>query len=97
MLCLPRLHPRPKRRGFTRKSDKNSGNLIDESTTRLRAWIPRFAPDVDVALMNQWTELFYSKQMMYFYNKRAALCMNGRNDCSNIRGKNVFNAGLATQ
>jgi hypothetical protein len=76
---------------------KNSGHLIDESTTRLRAWIPRFAPDVDVALMNQWTELFYSKQMMYFYNKRAALCMNGRNDCSNIRGKNVFNAGLATQ
>ena len=76
---------------------KNSGHLIDESTTRLRAWIPRFAPDVDVALMNQWTELFYSKQMMYFYNKRAALCLNGRNDCSNIRGKNVFNAGLATQ
>ena len=76
---------------------KNSGHLIDESTTRLRAWIPRFAPDVDVALMNQWTELFYNKQMMYFYNKRAALCLNGRNDCSNIRGKNVFNAGLATQ
>jgi hypothetical protein len=22
---------------------------------------------------------------------------NGRNDCSSIRGKNVFNAGLATQ
>ena len=76
---------------------KNSGHLIDESTTRLRAWIPRFAPDVDVALMNQWTELFYNKQMMYFYNKRAALCLNGRNDCSNIRGKNVFNDGLATQ
>jgi hypothetical protein len=76
---------------------KNSGHLIDESTARLRAWIPRFAPDVDVALMNQWTELFYSKQMMYFYNKRASLCMNGRNDCSSIRGKNVFNAGLATQ
>jgi hypothetical protein len=76
---------------------KNSGHLIDESTARLRQWIPRFAPDVDVALMNQWTELFYSKQMMYFYNKRASLCMNGRNDCSSIRGKNVFNAGLANQ
>lgn len=76
---------------------KNSGHLIDESTTRLRQWIPRFAPNVDVDLMNQWTELFYSKQMMYFYNKRAALCMNGRNDCSSVRGKNVFNAGLATQ
>ena len=75
---------------------KNSGHLIDESTTRLREWIPRFAPDVDVALMNRWTELFYSKQMMYFYSKRASLCMNGRNDCSSIRGKNVFNAGLAT-
>ena len=76
---------------------KNSGHLIDESTTRLRQWIPRFAPNVDVELMIQWTELFYSKQMMYFYYKRAALCMNGRNDCSSVRGKNVFNAGLATQ
>jgi hypothetical protein len=76
---------------------KSSGHLIDESTTRLRQWIPRFAPNVDVDLMNQWTELFYSKQMMYFYNKRASLCMNGRNDCSSVRGKNVFNAGLATQ
>jgi len=47
--------------------------------------------------MNQWTALFYSKQMMYFYNKRASLCMNGRNDCSSITDKNVFNAGLATK
>jgi len=76
---------------------KNSGHLIDESTTRLRDWIPRFAPDVDVDLMNRWTALFYNKQMMYFYNKRASLCMNGRNDCSSISGKNVFNAGLATR
>jgi len=75
----------------------NSGHLIDESTTRLREWIPRFAPEVDVELMNRWTTLFYSKHMMYFYNKRASLCMNGRNDCSSISGKNVFNAGLATQ
>ncbi len=76
---------------------KNSGHLIDESTTRLREWIPRFAPEVDVTLMNQWTALFYSKQMMYFYNKRASLCMNGRNDCSSINNKNVLNTGLATQ
>ena len=72
-------------------------HLIEESTARLRAWIPRFAPDVDVELMNRWTALFYNKEMMYFYNKRAALCMNGRNDCSNIKDKNVFNAGLATK
>jgi|GEM_PF-1058300 hypothetical protein len=75
----------------------NSGHLIDESTTRLREWIPRFAPEVDVELMNRWTTLFYSKHMMYFYNKRASLCMNGKNDCSSISGKNVFNAGLATR
>ena len=72
-------------------------HLIEESTARLRAWIPRFAPDVDVALMNRWTALFYNKEMMYFYNKRAALCRNGRNECSNIKDKNVFNAGLATK
>ena len=72
-------------------------HLIDESTARLRHWIPRFAPDVDVELMNRWTALFYSKHMMYFYNKRAELCMNGRNDCSIIKDKNVFNAGLATK
>ena len=72
-------------------------HLIPESTTRLRAWIPRFAPEVDVELMNRWTALFYNKEMMYFYNKRAALCMNGRNDCSNIRDKNVLNVGLATK
>jgi len=72
-------------------------HLIDESTARLRQWIPRFAPDVDVELMNRWTALFYSKHMMYFYNKRAELCMNGRNDCSIIKDKNVFNAGLATK
>jgi hypothetical protein len=71
--------------------------LIPESTARLRTWIPRFAPEVDVELMNRWTTLFYNKEMMYFYNKRAALCMNGRNDCSNIRDKNVFNVGLATK
>jgi hypothetical protein len=75
----------------------NSGHLIDESTTRLREWIPRFAPEVDAELMNRWTTLFYSKHMMYFYNKRASLCMNGKNDCSSISGKNVFNAGLATR
>lgn len=72
-------------------------HLIDESTARLRQWIPRFAPEVDVELMNRWTALFYSKHMMYFYNKRAELCMNGRNDCSIIKDKNVFNAGLATK
>jgi hypothetical protein len=72
-------------------------HLIEESTVRLRAWIPRYAPEVDVELMNRWTALFYSRQMMYFYNKRAELCMNGRNDCSNIKDKNVFNAGLATK
>ena len=72
-------------------------HLIDESTARLRQWIPRFAPDVDVELMNRWTALFYSKHMMYFYNKRAELCLNGRNECSIIKDKNFFDAGLATQ
>ncbi len=37
-----------------------------ETSARLRAWIPRFAPEVDVELMNRWTALFYNKQMMYF-------------------------------
>ena len=75
----------------------SNGRLIDKSTTRLREWIPRFAPNVDIELMNRWTALFYSKHMMYFYNNRSTLCMNGRSECENFKDRNVFNAGLSTQ
>lgn len=74
-----------------------NGYLIEKSTNRLREWIPRFAPDVDVEFMNRWTALVYSRNMMYFYNNRVLLCLNGRRDCESFRGRNVFNAGLATE
>ncbi|WP_233936599.1 hypothetical protein [Polynucleobacter sp. IMCC30063] len=73
------------------------GHLIDESTVRLREWIPRFAPKVDVELMNRWTSLYYNHYMMFFYNDRAQLCLNGSKECENIAGRNVFNAGLESQ
>ena len=75
----------------------SNGRLIENSVSRLREWIPRFAPQVDIELMNRWTSLFYGKHMMYFYNERASLCFNFKSDCEALTGRNVLNAGLGTQ
>ena len=75
----------------------SNGRLVENSVNRLREWIPRFAPQVDIELMNRWTSLFYGKHMMYFYNERASLCFNFKSDCEALKGRNVLNAGLGTQ
>jgi hypothetical protein len=73
----------------------NGGGLLADAPTRLRTWIPQYAPTVDRALMEQWIHLPVNKSMMYFYNQRAELCENGR--CSPISGRNALNVGLTTK
>jgi hypothetical protein len=71
----------------------SQGALMPESPARLKDWIPRFAPKVDKELMEQWVNLPFSRQVMFFYNERASICDN--RDCKPIPGRNLFNAGLA--
>jgi hypothetical protein len=71
------------------------GGLLADAPTRLRAWIPQYAPTVDRGLMEQWIHLPVNKSMMNFYNGRAELCDNG--SCSPISGRNALNAGLSTK
>ena len=50
---------------------------------------------LDKDLMEQWIRLPSRKWMMYFYNDRAELCVEG--SCKPIDGRNALNAGLATR
>ncbi len=73
-----------------------NGFVYDDGIYRLRDWIPRYAPNVDKKLLEKWTELIYSSQMMYFYNNRAGLCHRSRErDCEDITGRMVCNVGLS--
>jgi hypothetical protein len=71
------------------------GVLLADAPQRLRAWIPRRAPDVDKTLMEQWIHLPSNKWMMYFYNDKAELCEGGA--CTAVNGRNARNAGLSTR
>jgi hypothetical protein len=70
-----------------------NGALQPDSPARLRAWIPRFAPDVDRELMEQWINLPRAPQVMFFLRDAARLCE--QRNCVPIPGRNIFNAGLA--
>jgi len=71
-------------------------HILDSgSPARLQAWIPKYAPGVNRALMAQWTQLPTNRDMMYFYNDRAELCENGK--CIPLPAWNAVNAGLATR
>ncbi len=69
-----------------------NGVLNEMAPPRLREWLVRFAP-VDKTLMEQWINLPYNYQVMYFFNDRASLCE--KRQCTRIEGQNVFKAGLA--
>ena len=71
------------------------GGLEPGAPSKLRNWIPQYAPAVDRALMEKWINLPVNKMMMYFYNDRAELCEYGT--CTPIEGRNAHNAGLATK
>ena len=73
----------------------DNGGLTPDATQKLRTWIPQHAPNVDKDLMEQWIRLPSRKWMMYFYNDRAELCVEG--SCKPIDGRNALNAGLATR
>jgi hypothetical protein len=73
----------------------SSGGLEAGVPQKLREWIPRYAPDVDKALMEQWIHLPANKWMMYFYNGKAELCES--RSCKPVEGRNARNAGLSTQ
>ena len=62
---------------------------------RLQGWIRTYVPTVDGALLEQWTNLPTSRQMMYFYIARAELCTGSA--CTSLPGRNASNAGLLTR
>jgi len=70
--------------------------LNDHNVRRLQEYFKRLAPNVDIEMMNRWSTLFSNRNMMYFYNDRAVLCLNGRNDCEVLKGHNISTAGLVT-
>jgi len=70
------------------------GALLPEAPSRLRSWIPRYAPAVDRSLMEQWIKLPTNSHMMYFYRDHAEVC-DGR-ECVPIPARNARNAGLST-
>jgi hypothetical protein len=70
------------------------GALLPGAPARLQAWLPNYAP-VNRQLMERWTTLPSSSQMMYYYNDRAVLCDHGH--CSPMPGWNALKAGLSTQ
>ena len=72
-----------------------TGYILGGSTYKLRDWIPRFAPNVDTKLMEQWTSLPYAKNMMYFFNSKALLCQE-KGNCEQLMGVDVISAGLGT-
>jgi hypothetical protein len=72
-----------------------NGGLLPDAPYRLRTWIPQHAPNVDKALMEQWTILPSNNWMMYFYNDKAELCES--RTCTPVSGRNVRNAGLSTR
>ena len=71
------------------------GGLIPGSPEKLRAWIPKYAPAVDRALMEKWIQLPSNTTIMYFYNDKAELC-EGR-DCTPLAGRTALGVGLATR
>ena len=73
----------------------SGGGLLPDAPQRLRAWIPQHAPNVDKALMEQWTSLPSNNWMMYFYNDRAELCESRA--CTPVTGRDARNAGLTTR
>jgi hypothetical protein len=73
----------------------SNGALLADAPQRLRTWIPQRAPNVDRALMEQWTSLPSNNWMMYFYNDKAELCESRA--CTLLSGRNARNAGLSTR
>jgi len=71
----------------------HTGTLKPDAPSRLRAWLPQYAPSINAKLMEEWINLPKNTNMMYFYNDRAELC--DKKDCKPVKGFNVKNAGLA--
>jgi hypothetical protein len=71
-----------------------NGMLEAGAPTRLRSWIPNYAP-VNQELMERWTTLPTNHDVMYFYNDHAELCESGQ--CTPLPGWNAVTAGLATR
>jgi len=72
----------------------STGELLSTAPTRLRAWIPLYAPTVDKDLMEKWINLPINTSVMYFYNDRAELCDG--NECSAVPHWSARTAGLTT-
>jgi hypothetical protein len=74
--------------------DKN-GDLIPTAPARLKAWIPKYAPQVDRRLMDQWVVLPHNYMMMRFYFDHAELCNYHQHRCTPIQS-DARSAGLMT-
>lgn len=81
--------------GLHANYNTKTGYILSGSTYKLRDWIPRFAPNVDKKLMEQWTSLPYAKNMMYFFNDKALLCQQ-KGNCEELMGVDILSAGLGT-